>query len=477
MKPAKKRAPEPRRDMTSRRVRNSTSPTFFIGFLTVLALAAQSGSHGLPDVPVPGENPITENKRVLGKILFWEEQLSSDNAVACGTCHAIDFAGADSRVGMHPGADGILGNADDVFGSPGVVHRDVTNAPIEDPIFGFDPQVTARSAPNFFGGLWSPEVFWDGSAGGIFTDPIDGTTVLIDGGGALENQAVRPILSSVEMAKDGRTWIDVTEKLDASTPLAFATNLPPDMTAAISANPTYAALFTAAFGDSAITPARIVFALATYERTLVADQTPWDAFQAGDSNALTSSQKTGWSFFQTSSCALCHVAPLFTDETFRNIGTRDPAEDLGRADVTLLADDNGRFKVPTVRNVGLKQTFLHTGEVTTLAAIMTFYAPGGQGSLENIDPLMPIEFSPQVEAAMVDFMANGLLDPRVAAATFPFDQPTIEASGALPVPEPSLSSGIWLGGVFSLTLGRRRQRKCRASHRSKHRASLSYTAL
>lgn len=473
---ARKRAPETGREVESHRVRNLTSPIFLIGFLIILALAAPSESQGLPDVPVPPENPITENKRVLGKILFWEEQLSSDNSVACGTCHAIDFAGADSRIGVHPGADGLLGNADDVFGSPGVVRRDVTNAPIEDPIFGFDPQVTARSAPSFFGALWAPEVFLDGSAGGIFKDPVDGTTVLIDGGGALENQTVRPILSSVEMAKDGRTWSDVTAKLDASTPLAFATNLPPDMTAAINANSTYAALFTAAFGDSAITPARIAFALATYERTLVADQTPWDAFQAGDSNALTSDQKTGWAFFQTSNCALCHVAPLFTDDTYRNIGTRDPAEDLGRAEVTLLEADNGRFRVPTVRNVGLKKTFLHTGEVPTLAAVMTFYEPGEQGSTENIDPLMPIQFSPQVQAAIVDFMANGLLDPRVAAATFPFDQPTIEAAGALPVPEPSLSSGILLGGVLWTTVGRRRRRKRQASDRANQRASSNWLA-
>ena len=429
----------------------------FAGIVSSLAIATAGWSQGLPDVPFPTENPITEDKRVLGKILFWEEQLSSDNSVACGTCHATDFAGADSRIGVHPGADGVLGNTDDVFGSPGVVRRDVTNAPVVDPIFGFDPQVTPRSTPNFFGGLWSPEAFLDGRAGGVFLDPEDGTTVLISMGGALENQAVGPILNSVEMAKEGRTWTDVTTKLSASTPLTFATNLPADVGAALAAHPTYADLFTAAFGDAAITASRIAFAIATYERTLVADQTPWDAFQAGDSNALTSSQLTGWGFFQTSSCAICHVAPLFTDSTFRNIGTRDPAEDLGRADVTLLAVDNGKFKVTTVRNVGLKRTFLHTGELATLAEVMRFYAPGGQGSTVNIDPLMPIEFSPQVEAAMVDFMANGLLDPRVAAASFPFDQPTIQATGALPVPEPSFASILIFGGTMLAIYARARR--------------------
>ena len=63
------------------------------GFLLVLALVAgRPLAAGLPPVPVPAENPITEPKRVLGKILFWDEQLSSDGSVACGTCHRFDPA-------------------------------------------------------------------------------------------------------------------------------------------------------------------------------------------------------------------------------------------------------------------------------------------------------------------------------------------------------------------------------------------------
>ena len=68
--------------------------------LSVVAVGA-----GLPPVPVPAENPITEPKRVLGKMLFWDEQLSSDGSVACGTCHRPAFGGADPRVGRNPGTD------------------------------------------------------------------------------------------------------------------------------------------------------------------------------------------------------------------------------------------------------------------------------------------------------------------------------------------------------------------------------------
>ena len=90
------------------------------GLVLVLALAASSRlAAELPAVPVPVENPITEPKRVLGKILFWDEQLSSDGSVACGTCHRPAAGGADPRTGRHPGID--KGTIDDVMGSPGIV--------------------------------------------------------------------------------------------------------------------------------------------------------------------------------------------------------------------------------------------------------------------------------------------------------------------------------------------------------------------
>ena len=70
--------------LTGRRKLAATAGAIVLGAGCLLAFTA---SAALPPVPVPAENPITEPKRVLGKILFWDEQLSSDNTVACGTCH------------------------------------------------------------------------------------------------------------------------------------------------------------------------------------------------------------------------------------------------------------------------------------------------------------------------------------------------------------------------------------------------------
>ncbi len=434
-----------------------------MGLALLVLIPSTASSQTLPAVPTPSENPFSEEKRVLGKILFWDEQLSSDGSVACGTCHETRFAGGDSGSALHPGADGVLDTADDVFGSEGVVRREYNDEPIHDPVHGFGPQVTGRASPGFFGGaLWAPEVFWDGRAGGVFIDPEDGVTVQIASGGGLENQAVGPILSSVEMAHDGRTWAEVREKLASVSPLAHAADLPADVATALAGGTRYPDLFARAFGDPAITATRIAFAIATYERTLVADQTPWDRFQAGDTTALTATQKAGWDFFETSACSQCHPPPLFTDNSFRSIGVRDPDEDPGRAGVTGASLDNGRFKVPTLRNVGSKSTFFHTGEKSTLAQVITFYAPGNQGTTENVDALMPAGVPPPLIDPLIDFLSHGLLDPRVAAGTPPFDQPTLTAAGALPVPEPA--SGV-LFGSSSLVLSLRARRRARLAGR------------
>ena len=77
---------------------------------------------------------------------------------------------------------------------------------------------------------------------------------MIPGGGALENQALEPILSDVEMAKEGRTWPEVTAKLSVVSPLFLASDLPADVEAALATNPSYPDLFESAFGTPEITP-------------------------------------------------------------------------------------------------------------------------------------------------------------------------------------------------------------------------------
>jgi cytochrome c peroxidase len=381
----------------------------------------------VPPVPVPPENPITEPKRVLGKMLFWDEQLSSDGSVACGTCHRPGSGGADPRAGRHPGVD--KGTIDDVRGSPGIVRLDRDGLPARDPMFADQPQVTPRLTPSNFGALWADELFWDGRAGSQFKDPLTGQTAIARGG-ALENQAAVALVMSTEMAKLDRAWADVSDDIARARPLALATNLPKDVAAALAQRATYPELFDAAFGDPGITPVRIAFALATYQRTLVSDQTAWDRYDEGDASAVTDRALYGWRAMNNFHCVACHTPPLFTNNEFFQIGVRRADFDRGRELVTHDPEDAGEMKVPTLRNAALRPRFMHTGELGNIGAAIGFYInPPALPERDGIPGagLYSFNMSPVDQADIRAFLESALVDPRVRDETFPFDRPTLRS--------------------------------------------------
>jgi cytochrome c peroxidase len=401
------------------------------------AAAAQLGAPW-----VPPQNPLTPAKIVLGKILFWEEQLSSDDSVACGTCHTPEFGGTDGRItaGLHPGPDGAFGTADDIRGSGGVVHQATNGDFTPAAPFGLHQQATRRTSPSFLAAAHFTELFWDGRAPQQFDDPETGA-LLIPYGAALENQAIGPILDSVEMGHDGRTWHDVRTKLQATAPLRLATALPSDVQAALQQNPTYPLLFTAAFGDPAITGARLGMALASYQRTLNPDDTPWDRYMAGNPGAMTPGEKNGWTAFQNQGrCSACHWAPLFSDDLYHNLGLRFGAEDIGRALVSPIPEDFAAFKTPTLRNAGLRPRLFHNGQSPALgdpaqatdpASTLNIYFQGGGVDPSNLDvflvPLGQLGVPIGDVALIQDFVRTALTDQRAALALPPFDHPTLRS--------------------------------------------------
>jgi cytochrome c peroxidase len=416
--------------------------------LCVIVVGVAAADVALPPVESPSENPPSEAKRVLGKMLFFEEQLSSDDTVACATCHVMSRGGTDPRRGRNPGSNAVFGDLGDVMGSPGVepLGTDGTFHPV--PEFGTSIQVTPRTAPTPFAAPYEKEILWDGRAESQFTDPVGGQ-VVIASGGALESQALLPLTNPVEMGNADRGLSQVTAKLAASRPLALASDLPPDLALALDGEPSYPELFRRAFGDDAVTPARIAMAIATYERTLVADQTKYDRYVAGDPTALSEPEARGLKALTTSQCTKCHAPPLFSDGSFRATGVRDPKEDKGRAKTTGNDADRGKFKVPTLRNVVLKSSFFHDGQRTELGQAIDFYAvepgpvvngvrlygsPSGghhanvpsEQFADNQDPIMPtIQVSPDDAADIATFLGEALVDPRLAAGMFPFDAPTL----------------------------------------------------
>ncbi len=404
----------------------------------------------IPFAPV--QNPYSEEKRVLGKILFWDEQLSSDSTISCGTCHIPNTSGADPRPAAHPGFDEAFNTADDMLGSLGVISVDETGQYSPSDHFGLDTQVTNRVSQSNLMGMFSANLFWDGRAGLNFVDPETGELLFQAGVAGLAIQASAPIMNTVEMAHGGRSWDDVREKLEKVRPMALGDSIPPDMLQAIEQNPTYGELFEEAFGDPLIDAVRISYALATYQRTLIPNQTPWDLWNDGDDDAMTIDQIAGFGLFQSSACGFCHAAPTFSNFDFMVDGVRPPFEDLGRGGVTGFFSDRGKFKTPSIRNIKLRDRLMHTGGLSDIDDIFDFYGHrnGRAPFSENVHFLLntPIRFSEVGEVAVKDFLVNALVDPRVENETFPFDRPSLNSELAVSNPQVIGAGQSGSGGFF-----------------------------
>ncbi|MBX3291790.1 MAG: hypothetical protein KF881_02740 [Acidobacteria bacterium] len=381
--------------------------------------------------PAPAENPVTASKAALGKALFWDEQLSSTNTVSCGTCHRPAAGGADPRtvVGdlstQNAGFDQIYGTPDDVFGSRGVPVNGADGSYSASQFFGLNDQVTGRKAPSYLNAGYARNgLFWDGRASEIFRDPVT-NIILIGDLASLESQSAGPPLSDVEMSHFGRNWTQIAAKIQNVRPLAVAWNIPNGLRTWIG-NRSYPELFEEAFGSPDVTPARIVMAIATHERTLISDQTPLDRW-ATQTTPLTEQEDRGKTLFVELSCGVCHDGSLLSDQAFHNIGVRPQFEDRGRGAITGVPFNDAQFKTPPLRNIDLQNVYMHNGRFSTLEEVVEFYNRGGDFTADNIntDLIRPLNMTPDEKADLVAFMRRPLIDPRVANEMPPFDRPRL----------------------------------------------------
>ncbi len=225
----------------------------------------------------------------------------------------------------------------------------------------------ARNVPALWNVAYNRHLLWDGRVE------------------SLEAQAVDPLTLPNEMAET-----------------------PEEIEAELRAIPAYVELFDAAFGggEQAVTFDNVTRALAAFQRTLLAGNSPFDRYVAGDVNALTPQEQRGLALFfaPETACAECHQPPTLAHETFRVVGV--PSEDPGRAGVSPTGV-RGAFKVPTLRNVALTAPYMHNGSLATLEDVVQFYADGAgrPAGFPFVDPLLKgFELSAQDKADLVAFL-------------------------------------------------------------------------
>jgi cytochrome c peroxidase len=235
---------------------------------------------------------------------------------------------------------------------------------------GIHGKTGARNSPTVINRLFSADQFWDGRAAD------------------LEAQALGPVQNPIEM---GNTLDGMMTNLKAIGP--------------------YAPLFEAAFGSPGITAERVAQAIASYERTVVAGNAPYDRYQAGEKPAISEAAVRGLALFndaQKGNCVTCHAGFNFTDESYHNLGVGmdKPSPDLGRFVVTKNEVDKGAFKTPTLRNITETGPYMHDGGDATLRAVIDFYDRGGRPNKWLSKEIHPLHLSEQEKGDLVAFLES-----------------------------------------------------------------------
>lgn len=293
----------------------------------------------------PDSNLLTVEGIELGRHLFYDPVLSKDSLMSCAGCHFQNNSFTDGR-GVSPGVDEI---------------------------FGTRSSMSLLNVGFFYTGL-----FWDGNIN------------------TLEEQALLPIEDPIELHT---SWPEVVDKLQRI--------------------PSYQELFRKAFGMSdanEINKFHVAKALAQFERTIISSgESLYDRATTGRA-VFSDKELDGHNIFfdedeflPDGQCFHCHAAPLFTDGTYLNNAITEATDwedfpDLGRGGFTGIFTENGKFRVPTLRNIAKTAPYMHDGRFETLEEVMEHYNSGGHPSIGRSPFMDSISLTTYQTEAVIDFM-------------------------------------------------------------------------
>jgi len=364
------------------------------------------GSNDLNAIPQDPKNPLSPVKIELGKRLFHETGIGTAGKIegttgtfSCASCH---FAGAGFQAGRFQGiGEGGMG-----FGLNG-------EGRVVNTLFPMDSiDVQPLRTPTAMNTAYQEAMLWNGQFGatginaGTEANWTPGTPIAINelGYEGLEVQAIAGLK---------------VHRLDTENDLCVEM---------------YGPLFAAAFpdfpADQQVSRETAGLAIAAYERTIMANQAPFQRWLKGNSNAMNEQQKRGaLVFFQEANCATCHNGPALNNMNFHAYGMNDldanvesvfniPAQDgsrLGRGGFTKNEADNYKFKTPQLYNLANSPFYGHGGTFRSIREVVE-YKNNGTAENDNVPTTqLASEFTPQNLSEdqiddLVAFLENGLND-------------------------------------------------------------------
>lgn len=314
---------------------------------------------------------VDKEQARLGQLLFYDNILSGNRNISCGSCHHHDHAGGDGlSLGIGEGGSGV--GLERVGGSgTGKIRRRISrNAPALWNLGARDINILFHD-----GRLSLSDDYENG-----FNSPAEER--LPDGlSGLLAAQALFPLTSRKEMAGDPE------ENSVARAAFDRIDHVWPIITARIQQNREYVEHFISSFDDigsgADITISDVANSLAAFmSLEWQSFDSPMDDYLNGNTKALSDSQVQGLSlFYGKANCSSCHNGSLFTDQSFHALGLPpfgpgrsrryDPLpRDVGRMAETDNLADVYRFRTPSLRNVALTAPYGHNGAYATLEGIV-----------------------------------------------------------------------------------------------------------
>ncbi len=293
------------------------------------------------DVVHPVDNPTSEEKVTLGRLLFYDPVLSGNKDVSCATCHQPEFNYAEfleTSIGVNGSGSGSKRQ----FLQPNTIpfvkrnSQSVLNTAFNGIRNGVDYH--AETAP----------MFWDLRSRG------------------LEEQALVPIKTLEEMR--GHKYAE-DQIID-------------EIVGRISKIPEYRQRFAAAFQSDSqpVNAVNMARAMAAYERTLIANNSRFDQYMRGDSGALTTGEKEGLHLFLKTGCAKCHSGPMLSDFKLHALGVPDSQN---RKESDTGANGDYQFRTPSLRNLRYTAPYMHSGKFSTLQQVLEFYEDIAGGKILN----------------------------------------------------------------------------------------------
>lgn len=300
----------------------------------------------------PKDNPITEAKVALGRLLFYDPILSGDRDIACATCHHPQNGYAEYR-DLSIGTNGQGFGIKRVFKEPNTIPLVKRNAHtiLNTAFNGMDTR-------NRYNPAEAP-MFWDNRVV------------------SLEKQALEPLLAFEEMRGPNYSEAEILD----------------EVVARLQEIPEYVEQFQNTFpGPDPIQAENVAKAIAAFERTLVTTDTRFDQYMRGDENAISLSERDGFMMFNKVGCGKCHNGPMFSDYKAHVVGVPTNKK-LTAFDKGI--DEEFAFRTPSLRNLRFSAPYMHNGRFNSLQEVLEFYEDisGGKNRhealvQEDIDPLI-----------------------------------------------------------------------------------------